>query len=804
MDNLMQDIRYGIRMLLKKPGFTLIAVLALALGIGANSAIFSVVNSVLLRPLPFDSPDQLVMVYESRPQRGFLRGTVTPLDFIDWRAQNQVFSHVVAFNYGNYNLATGGDPERVTGVNASPDIFELLGVKPLLGRTFTPEEEKQGNHRVVILDYRFWQSQFGGDSNVIGRSLTIDGEPYTVAGVLPDGFHFIVENEDPQVWVPLSFKPDNLTRGGHFLRLLARLKPGVTIEQAQSDMTTVAGRLEQQYPDTNTGHLSFVAPLHSEIVGDVKPALLMLLGAVGLVLLIACANVANLMLARAAARQKEVAIRTALGARRLRLIRQFLTESLILALVGGSIGLLLALWGVDILTSIIPEDIPRLSEMRLDGRVLVFTFGISLLTGLIFGLAPALQASKPDLNETLKDGGRGGSAGFRRQRLLSMFVVCEIALALILLIGSGLLIKSFLRLQHTKPGFSPDNLLSMDISLPDSKYPEMINQTTYFHQLLEKVRGLPGVESATLITPLPYSQMNLSLSFSVEGRPPASPGQRTSAAWRTVGTDYFQTMKIPLLRGRAFTEKDVTGAPNAMIINDTFAKRFFPDEDPIGQHMTIGYNDTKGEIVGIVGDVKFAGLDSEPSPEMYTPYAQTPWQSTSLIVRTTASPSDMAAAVRSQVQSLDKDMPVSSIKTMDQRLSESVARPRFNTLLLSLFAAVALILSAVGIYGVMSYSVSQRTHEIGIRMALGAQKGDVVKLVVRQGMVLAGIGLVIGVGGALLLSRLMASFLFGVSATDPLTFTGVSLVLALAAFLACYIPARRATKVDPMVALRYE
>ncbi|MCI0489552.1 MAG: ABC transporter permease [Blastocatellia bacterium] len=803
METLLKDLRYAVRMMLKRPTVTIIAAFALAAGIGANSAIFSVVNAVLIRPLPYESPDQLVMVWETRRNRGTIRNSVAPLDFYDWRDQNQAFQRVAAFAYSNFNLMAENQPERVLGVRTSADSFETLAVKPFLGRAFSPEEEKLGNNHVVILSHGFWQDRFNSDSTIIGKTMVIDGETHIIVGVLPLDFRFPLDTEDPELWTPLALDEDEMGRGNHFLRVIARLKPGATHDFAQSDMDAITGRLEQQYPDSNANHGAYVAPLHDEIVGDVRPALLLLLGAVGFVLLIACANVANLMLARATARQREVAIRAALGAARFRIVRQFLTESLLLALAGGGLGLLLALWGVDLLIAFGPQDIPRLNEVSLDYRVLGFTLTISLLSGLIFGLVPALQTSKPDLNESLKEGGRSSAVGAGRRRLLNLFVVSEVALALVLLIVSGLLIKSFLRLQDVKPGFDPDNLLTMGISLPESKYAETARQTAFYRELVQRVETVPGVEAAGVIRPLPFSQSNMSLSFSIEGRPPASPGERTSANWRTISPDYFRTMRIPLLKGRAFTERDVQGSPYAIIINETMARLYFSGEDPISRRMTIGYDDITCEIVGIAGDVKLL-LDGEQKPEMYTPCQQTPWPSISLVIRTASDRPDVVAAVRNQVQSLDRELPVYSIKTMNERLADSIAQPRFNMLLLGLFAFIAVALATVGIYGVMSYSVSQRTHEMGVRMALGARAGDVLKLVLSQGMKLTLAGIAMGIVGAYGLTRIMSSFLFGVSDKDPTTFAAVSLLLIAVAALACYIPARRATRVDPMVALRYE
>ncbi|HKY06409.1 MAG TPA: ABC transporter permease, partial [Blastocatellia bacterium] len=689
---------------------------------------------------------------------------------------------------------------------ASPGFFEALNVTPLLGRTFTAEEEKVGKDRVAILSHGFWQRRFGADPAVLGKTLSIESQTYTIIGVMGRDFSFPVEPTDPQLWTPLSFPEGQLQRGAHYLQLIARLKPGVTEEQARANMETIASRLEQQYPDTNTNHTSKVESLHQRIVADVRPALLVLLGAVAFVMLIACANVANLLLARAATRQKEIAIRTALGASRFHLMRQFLTESLLLALVGGGLGLLLAMWGVDLLVYISPEDIPRLNEVGLDGRVLLFTLSVSVLTGLLFGMAPAIQASKPDLTESLKDAGRGSIGSFRGNRTRSFLVVAEVALGVVLLIASGLLIRSFVRLQQVAPGFDPLNLVVMSLSLPGATYEEDEKQVTFYKQFVERVKSQPGIESAALIAPLPMGGNTMMLTFRVEGREPLPPGQRQGANWRTTTDGYFKAMSIPLVRGRAFSESDDEKSPKVIIINEAMAQQHFAGEEPLGQRITIGYgaNNTTAEIIGIVGNVKHQGLNTQSGSEMYTSILQTPLPFANLVIKTSLEPQSIAAAVQNQAAALDQDLPIHSAKPMASYLAASISRPRFNTLLLTIFAAIALVLAGVGIYGVMAYSVAQRTHEMGIRMALGARRADVLKLVVGQGMTLATVGVGLGLAAAYGLTRLMESLLFGVTATDPVTFAGVSLVLATVSLLANLIPARRATKVDPMVALRYE
>lgn len=806
MGVLLQDIRYAARMTLKSPGFTAVAVIALALGIGASSAIFSVVNAVLLRPLPYPQPEQVMIISESRTNNPAAFSTVSPADFFDWRSQNEVFTELAAYTFTDFNFKEGDKPERVAGVSVSPGFFEALGVTPALGRTFSIDEEKRGSDRVAILSHGFWQRRFGADAGVIGKTLSIESQTFTVVGVLPRDFSFPVEPTDPQLWTPLSFAEDQIQRGAHYLQLVGRLKPGVTEEQARANMETVAARLEQQYPDTNTGHTSRVESLHQRIIADVRPALLVLLGAVAFVMLIACANVANLLLARAATRQREIAIRTALGAGRLRLVRQFLTESSLLALMGGGIGLLLAMWGVDLLVYISPQDIPRLNEIGLDRRVLLFTISVSLLTGLLFGMAPAIQASKPDLNESLKEAGRGSVGSLRGNRTRSFLVVAEVALGVVLLIASGLLIRSFVRLQQVAPGFDPTNVVVMSLSLPDTTYAEDDRQITFYKQFVERVKSQPGVESAAIITPLPMSNNTMMLSFRVEGREPLPPGQRQSANWRTTTDGYFKTMSIPLIRGRGFSETDDEKSPKVIVINEAMAQQYFAGEEPLGQRITIGYgrDNTTAEVIGIVGNVKHHGLSAQSGSEMYTPILQTPMPFANLVVKTALDPQSIAASVQTQASALDQDLPIHSAKPMEAFLAASISRPKFNTLLLTIFAAIALVLAGVGIYGVMAYSVAQRTHEMGIRMALGARRADVLRLVVGQGMTLAAVGVGLGLGAAYGLTRLMASLLFGVTATDPLTFVGVSLVLATVSLIANLIPARRATKVDPMVALRYE
>jgi putative ABC transport system permease protein len=814
METVLQDLRYGFRMLAKKPAFTAIAVLALALGIGANTAIFSVVNTVLLKPLPFKNPDQLMMVWEDNTKQGFPKDTPAPGNYVDWRDQNQVFESMAAIADQTFNLTGVGEPEKLEGQRVSASFFPLLGVEPALGRSFLPEEDSAGGERVVIISDGLWQRRFGSDPDIVGKQMTLNSQPYTVVGVLPKSFKFPdpsqSSTEESAVWVPMAFSSQEAgNRGGHYLLVYARAKSGVTVQQAQADMSTIAARLQQQYPDTNTSVGALVTSLHEQVVGDIRPALLIMLGAVGFVLLIACANVANLLLARAAARQKETAIRTALGASRSRLIGQFLTESIMLSGLGGLLGLLLAFVGMKLLASLMPANLFQAKEITIDGKVLGFTLVVSLLTGVIFGLVPALQASRPDLNETLKEGGKG-TVAVARSRVRSLLVISEVALALVLLIGAGLLINSFLRLRSVDPGFNAANLLTMKVVLPRSKYPDAARRTAFYNELLQRVESLPGVESAGIITNLPLTFKGNSGGITIEGRPEPAPDERVIVITRTISPDYFRTMNTPVLKGRQFTPQDTPDGAPVVIISETAARQFWPGEDALGKRIKMGGFDSEEpwlSVVGIVKDVRQFELDIDPKPQAYFPYTQMTYSFLAprdLVVRTSVDPISLAAVVRNEVWAVDKDQPVSNITTMNEILSGSVAKQRFNTLLLAIFAAVALVLAAVGIYGVISYSVTQRTHEIGIRMALGATSTDVLRLVVGQGFKLVTIGVAIGLVSAFILTRLMASLLFGVSATDPVTFVAISAVLVAVAMLASYIPARKATRVDPMIALRYE
>jgi putative ABC transport system permease protein len=805
-----QDFRYGARTLAKNPVFTAVALLTLALGIGANSAIFSVVNTVLLRPLPYKDPGRLVMLWEDNTKQGFPRNSLSPANFIDYREQNHVFEGMAALTNRSFNLTGAGEPERIDGLRVSANLLPILGAQAQLGRVFSPEEDQFGAGHVVILSNRLWQRRFGSDPAIVGKSITLNGEGHTVVGVMsPDfQFHGAIPGADDELWVPISFGPrESASRGRHYLNVIARLKPGVTFEQAQAEMSNIARQLQQQYPDPNAGIGSVVVPLHEQLVGDIRPALLVILGAVGFVLLIACANVANLLLARAAARQKEIATRVALGASQVRLVRQFLTESLLLSLTGGLVGLMLSLWGVSVLKSFIPENISQVKAITIDVKVLGFTLLVSLLTGIVFGLAPALQASKVNLNETLKEGGRDSAAGSRGNRVRALLVVAEVAVSLVLLIGAGLLINSFLRLRQVDPGFRAENLLTMRVALPQSKYPDHARRAAFYTEMLRKVEAIPGVRSAAVTSPLPLIYNGDSMGVTLEGR--AVPlGQEPDVVTRVVSPQYFRSMGIRLLRGRELGDQDRADTSPVVVISETMARRYWPGEDPLGKRLAPGSADSHDDwitIVGVVNDVRQFELDAEPKPQMYLSYEQSEsFMLRDLVVKTDVEPNSLAGVVRSTIWGIDKDQPVSNVATMEEVLSQSVERQRFSMLLLSVFAALALILAAVGIYGVMSYSVAQRTHEIGIRMALGAQTRDVLRLVVGQGLKLVLAGVAVGLLAAFALTRVMTSLLFNVSATDPVTYAAISLTLVGVALVACLVPSWRATKVDPLIALRSE
>jgi putative ABC transport system permease protein len=806
MQSLWQDLRYGVRMLLKNPGFTLIAVLTLGLGIGANTAIFSAVNGVLLSSLPYPQPEQLAMIWCDNKRQGIPDDITSYPNFIDWRDRNKTFQGMAGVTNGKNNLTGTGEPEEISDANVSINFFQLIGVNPILGRVFTAEEEQPGRDRVVVLSYSLWQRRFGGDTAILNKTITLNDVPHLVVGIMPPGFQF---PEKTEIWGPLAVNEDmksDRARFGFFLPVVGRLKPGVTRAQAQADLEVVAGQIEQQFPDMK-GYGVNVVPVLENTVGPIRRALIILSVAVFFVLLIACANVANLLLARAAVRQREVAVRAALGAGRWRIIRQLLTESMLLAVLGGALGVLLAWWSLRLLVEFSPTNLPRLENIRLDGRVLWFTLVLSVLTGLIFGLAPALQTAHFKLSEMLKEGGRTGSGGRRAQQIRGAFIVAEVALTLALLAGAGLLVRSFWRLQQIDFGFNPDNVLTLRVTLWGSKYRERGSGVSFFERLQERLAAVPGVVSASATSDIMLPKLANSGIFTIENRPRDPNELALELPIDRVQPNYFQTMGIPLVKGRAFTSADTRDTPLVAIVNETFSKRYFQNEDPIGKRFAFGGGGPNARwitIVGVVGDTKRQGVDMPVRIESWMPIAQRGAGSMEIVLRTAGDPLALSNAVREAVWSLDKDLPIPSLQTLDHVLSQRVAQQRLNMLLLVLFASVALILAAVGIYGVMSYAVTQRTNEIGIRMALGAQASDVLRMIIWRGMSLALGGVALGLAGALALTRVMRNLLFEVSVNDPLTFIAIAVLLTAVAFLACLIPARRATKVDPMVALRYE
>ena len=802
METVLQDIRYGIRNLLKHPTFAATALITLAIGVGANTTIFSFVNGILLRPLPYPQSERLVVINETALKQGVSSMSTSFPNFLDWRAQNRVFEDIASFSSGgSFSLTGAGEPERLRGADVSQGTFELLRVAPVLGRTFTAEEDKPKQDAVVILGNGLWQRRFGSNSQIIGKTIILNSRQRTVVGVMPPGFKF---PENAELWVPLGLDTTMFTRTDHGLGTIARLKEGVTLVQAQAEMDVIARRIEEQNPVTNEGLGVSVSSLHTVLAGDYRKALLILLGVVGFVLLVACANVANLMLARTTARQKEFAVRAALGASRSRIIRQTLTESLLLSVLGAGLGLLLAMWGVKLMLALIPVKLPFWMNFNLDLRVLAFTSGVSLVTALIFGTMPAVFGTRIDLNNTLKEGGR--SAGGARHRTRGLLVVAEVALALMVLVGAGLMIQSFLNLRHVGPGFSEKNVLTFAVILPRAKYKEEPRRGEFFRQLLERVRALPGVESAAATATLPLTGDNWGRSLTVEGYPVLSVGQAPMIQHTVVTPGYFHTMGIPVLMGRDFTERDSNGAEKVTIVDERLAHEYWPNESPIGKRVRFGPpedNEPWHTIIGVVGAVRHAQLDAETSKSVYLPHLQIPVNGLSLVVQA-KSPLSLVGALRGQIREMDPDLPVIDLMTMEEVVSQSVWQNRLYAILFSVFAAIAMLLAAVGIYGVMSYSVTQRTQEIGIRMALGAQLKDVLQLVVKGGLTLSLIGVAIGIAGALALTRLLRTLLFGITPTDAVTFIAVSLMLLFVALVACYIPARRATKVDPLVALRYE
>ena len=809
MDSLIKDIRYGVRGLLKHPGFTAIVVLTLALGIGASTAIFSVVDSVLLRRLPYRTPERIVAIQELNPDGKRIQ--ITSANFFDWRAQQTVFEHLAAIKTTTTNLALSDHAERLDLAQTNANFFDVFGITPAYGRLFISADEQAGHEPVVVVSHTLWQRRFGADPALVGKPITLDGRNYTVIGIAPPGFQYPDKTE---VWVPpLRLLPElyldqdvTQSRRMGYLAAVALLKPGVSIQQAASEMETITARLRQQYPDTNNRRFNRVLSLHEHLVGDTNKLLWLLLGAVTFVLLIGCANVANLLLASGAARQKEMAIRTALGASRLRVMRQLFTESTILALTGGAVGLLIAYWGLAGITKLLPADFPRLNEIHMDLRVLAFTFAASVLTGILFGLAPALQISRSDVQESIRETGRGASGSLRQTKFRQALIVVEVALSVVLLAGAGLLFRSFMRLQSVETGFKSEQVLTARLTPSGTNFAQPADYVKFYNQVLEKLSTVPGVQDAGFINTLPLDKGPTS-GFRVEGRPITTPDKWPSVNYRSVTPNYFRAMGIPVVQGRAYTDRDDANAPAVMVVNQQLVHEVFPDENPIGKRITFGGTDPKGqpfwfEIVGVVANVRSLELREEPMAELYFSSLQDYWPAMSLVVRSSVEPASLGASVREVVNEVDKSVPVSNLKTMDHVVSESITQPRFNLFLLALFGTVAMLLSAAGIYGVTAYTVTQRTHELGIRMALGAQVRDVLKIILGKGMAVIGVGLVIGLASAIALMRLLRSLLFGVGENDPLTFVVITVGLLFVALLACYIPARRATKVDPLVALR--
>ena len=795
---MLSDIRYLIRVLVKSPAFTLVAVLTLALGIGANTAIFSVVNSVLLHALPYPQAGRLVLVLENA--KGFGEMATSYSNFLDWAAQNKVFESQAVVREDSFTLTGAGEPEHIRAIKGSVGIFSTMGVSPAIGRAFLPDEDRRGAGGVVILTDGLWKRRFGADPAVIGRSLRLDQKPYTVIGVMPSDFRMPMMACD--LLIPVGLDAD-MGRWSHYLTSVARLKPGVSMTQAQSNLNGISQALQRQYPDSNGGWSLQVQSLQGYINDQVGTALLVLLGAVGLVLLIACANIANLLLARATTRRREFAIRAALGAGRLRVVRQMLTESVLLALMGGGVGLLVASWGIDFLVSLKPADMPLAETIHLDSSMLLFTLGVSIATGLIFGITPAFESWRLDLNESLKEGGRTAGTS-SRHALRKALVVCEIALSLVLSIGAGLLIKSFINVSKVNPGFRVESVLTMELTLPKAAYSDDVKTAAFYDRLLENAKHLPGINAAGAASNLPLSSMNWETGFYIEGQPkPARASDLQYAEASVVAGDYFQTMGMRLLRGRFFSEMDRRDSPKVIIIDENLAAKYWPNQDPVGKRMFI-IGGSLREVVGVVGHIKYTGLDRDTRVEVFTLFTQMPYRDMYLTFRTSGDPAAMSAAISNTVHALDKDLALYDVRTMQQLVSRSLSMRRFSVLLLVIFAGLALLLAGVGIYGVMAYSVAQRSHEMGIRMALGARAADVRGLVVRQTMQLAFIGVVIGLAAAFALTRVMSSLLFGVTATDPPVFTGISVLLVVVALLASYVPARRATRVDPIVTLRYE
>jgi predicted permease len=811
LETFLQDTRFALRMLRKNPGFTAVAVLTLALGIGVNTAIFSVVYAVLLKPLPYTNPDQLFTAFQANTQQGIAETGCSYPNFEEWRAQNHVFSELAGIVAHQLTLTGRGEPSVVNTSVVTPELFTLLDVKPLAGRIFFPQDGKQGAAPVVLVSEDLWRGRFGADPRIIGTSIDLDKRPFTVIGIIPAAFRTPFFNTRQEVWIPLVQDPVFSTfmpqRGVHLLPALGRLKAGVSVAQAQAEMDTISGRLAREFPAENSGWTVRLVPLQKEIVGEVRTELLVLLSAVGLVLLIACANIANLLLARATSRSKEIAVRTALGAGRVRIIRQLLSETVVLGLLGGTAGIALAYWGVKALSSLLPSSLPQMNPIRVDYFVLGFALLLSAIAGVAFGLVPAMFAANADIQNTLREGARSGESRNRR-RARSFLAVAEISLAMVLLVTAGLLLRSFARLTSVSPGFDAQHLVKADISLPQFQYSTPQQWAAFSEGLLARIQSDPRLQDSAVVVPRPIADQNVNLPFDIVGNPPSSAGASRTASYVSVSPDYFRVMAIPLLGGRVFNQHDVTSAPRVSIISEAMARLYFPNQNPLGKQITFGFPRGSGgvtrEIVGIVGDVRDVSLGQNPGAMMYVPFAQAPFWGANLVVKSTLSTSSVAAAIRQEVQRIDKDLPVTDVAMMPDVIQASVAAPRFRMFLLGLFAVMALVLAATGIFGVISYSVSRRTNEIGIRVALGASRNTILRMVLRETLLLTFAGLAVGLPSALAASHLLGHMLFNVSANDPATLAAVAFVLAAVAALAGYIPARRAMRVDPMVALRYE
>jgi putative ABC transport system permease protein len=806
---MLADIRFGARMLLKSPMVTIIALLALMLGIGASTAIFSVVNAVLLRSFPYTDPERLVLVWEKKEGGRTDQNSINLGNFYDWKEQNQVFSDMAAFFDRSFNLTSDGDPEEVPGQFATPNLFSVLGTNAVLGRTFVDEDGREGQPRVIVISHGLWLRRFGGDKNIVGREIILNEVPNTIVGVMPPNFGWHIRrgtqaSKPADIWIPWQIPNELRQRRGRFASAVARLKPGIPMDQARREMDTIGARLAQQYPEFNTKWGVNVIPLRTQVTGEIRRPLLILLGAVGFVLLIACANVANLLLARASARRKEIAVRAGLGANRWRITRQLLTESVMLSLLGGLLGVLVAWWGTKALVSLSPPALIDLKSVTVSLPVLAFTFGLSVLTGIVFGLVPALEATRFDLHDSLKQGGKNiGSPGGHRLR--NAFVVTQVALALVLLVGAGLLLKSFRRLQAVDTGFNANNLLAMRVNLLPLKYETDQQALDFFNQAVERMKTIPGVEAAGAINTPPFTGLYPGTGVDVDGQK-LPPGQGLTTGVCVTDANYFQTMQIPLLKGRLYTPEEATQMRHVVLVNETFVRKNLGGQEPLGRKLTIYMKDENvpSEIIGVVADSKHLGLDAAVEPMAYWPHPELVYSGMWLMLRTRGDASAVAPAARNVIHSLDPQQPIGEVSTMESLLATSVARARFSASLLTVFSLVAMVMAAVGIYGVMSFSVSQRTHEIGVRMALGAQRFDVLKMVVKKGIVLGAIGIVVGLAASYLLTRLISTLLFEVTATDTVTFVIVSLGLFLVTLLACYVPARRATRVDPLKALRYE